>query len=46
MNDDAQAFDVCVALDLDEAAQDREVELLNVFASDLVRMLQSMQVED
>jgi hypothetical protein len=46
VNDDSQAFDVCAALDLDEAAQDREVELLNVFASDLVRMLQSMQVED
>jgi hypothetical protein len=46
VNDDAQGFDVCVALHLDDAAQDREVELLNVFASDLVRMLQSMQVED
>ncbi len=46
MNDDAQAFDVCVSLDLDEATQDREAELLNVFASDLVRMLKSMQIED
>ena len=46
MNDDAEPFDVCVALDLDEAAQELQAELLQTFASDLVRILQRIQSED
>lgn len=46
MNDDAEPFAVCVALDLDEAMQDRQAELLQAFAGDLLRLLQRIQSED
>ena len=46
MNDDAKPLAVCVALDLDEAMQEREADLLHLFASDLVRTLLTMQSED
>lgn len=46
MNDDAESFAICVALDLDEAMQERQAELLQAFAGELVRTLLSNQSKD